>query len=523
MVCQKCGAELREGAVFCHNCGEKATAGDVLQTAEADQPAPAADGKNRSGESYGEEIKPYYREEFERIASGQKPKFNWAAFFLNGWIHLYNGCVRIFCRTFLPLLLVLLAAMLIGIAGLWKAEPVWIVVALCLSIVFGIGGVVLNILNGINFNKWYYQDVVDNPGKKRSRKGFWILLVCEAAAVAVPQVLFLRMLAEPVHGDYAAGWSDDRLYGEEYSYGDTIADEAAGAEDDAVNGMAPGASEETDEVPEIGAVAVDEASVDAALQILVDWFQRHPLMHDIKVESMEEALDAGDGTIYLLYLLYIEGEEYGFFGVNPDAGDVVMKLLPDSQGDLIEIHVPMDQWYLESYWGWTDDSGYHSELYTDDIYEVYNGEGALILEYHPSNDSYAICDYDGRSFLEYDDGTAASEVKIADFAGTYGYSATFEIEGTSVEDYYSLEIGAWDGYCFSITESWRGNEIIHDEYACPYSLVVDTLTFGAFGLADEGGTGYGMHTLTYLPAEYSPLGQDVIYLDGDETMPFVRE
>ena len=78
----------------------------------------------------------------------------------------------------------------------------------------------------------------------------------------------------------------------------------------------------------------------------------------------------------------------------------------------------------------------------------------------------------------------------------------------------------WNSYWFSISEEWRGNSIIQDEYARPKSLIVDTLTFDTIA-AD--GLGIETHTLTYIPAYNSPLGQDVIYIDGDEDMPFARE
>ena len=194
-------------------------------------------------------------------------------------------------------------------------------------------------------------------------------------------------------------------------------------------------------------------SDDAAKPILIDWLQRHPLQHNLKVRFIQQAVDAGDGTSYLLYMMYIEQEEYGVFGINPDTADIIMDSLLDSQGNLETIQVLMDQWYLEYYWGWTDDSGYYSAPYTEDIYEVYNGEGALILEYYPSNDFYAICDYDGQNFLEYDDRTVASEVSISDFAGTYWCDQSGEVEGTFVEKGYALEIEEVNDDYFSIAET----------------------------------------------------------------------
>lgn len=260
-------------------------------------------------------------------------------------------------------------------------------------------------------------------------------------------------------------------------------------------------------------------SDDEAKPILVDWLQRHPLKHNLTVRFTQQAADAGDGTKYLLYEMYIDQEEYGFLGVNPDHGDIVMDSVLDGAGNWITIQTAMDDWYLVYYWGWTDDSGYYSEYYMDDVYGVCTGDGIAILNYYAESDSYVICNYDLQCLIEYDDGTAASEVDISDFAGTYSCDASIDEEG-GYANYYSLEIGPWDGYYFSITESWRGMDIIHDEWANPYTLVANTLTFCTIG---SDGASYEMHTLTYIPAEYSPLGRDVIYIDGDEDMPFVRE
>lgn len=260
----------------------------------------------------------------------------------------------------------------------------------------------------------------------------------------------------------------------------------------------------------------------AARPVIVDWFERHPLKGQIRIRFANELTYAGEsGEKYLLYEIYwISGEKYGTFFVNPDNGDMVMDSVMDSNGKWSSIQESMDQWYLEYYWGWTDNSGYYMENYSEDCTIIYDETDAEILEYSPNYDSYVICNFDGQWFIEYDDGSAASEISIADFAGAYGYDASFEEEGESLNFYYYLEIGEWNSYWFSISEEWRGNSIIQDEYARPKSLIVDTLTFDTIA-AD--GLGIETHTLTYIPAYNSPLGQDVIYIDGDEDMPFARE
>lgn len=260
---------------------------------------------------------------------------------------------------------------------------------------------------------------------------------------------------------------------------------------------------------------------EAARPIIIDWFERHPLMEHIRVQFTNELTDVkGDGEKYLVYEMYwISGEIYGTFYVNPNNGNMVMNSVMEN-GNWLSIQETMDQWYLEYYWGWTDNSGYYSENYSEDIIVIYDETGIEILEYSSNYDSYVICNFDGQWFIEYDDGSAMSEISIADFVGEYGYDASFEEGGEFLNFYYYLEIGEWDGYWFSISEEWRGNSILQDEYARPRGLIVNTLIFDTISV---DGSGYETHSLTYIPANNSPLGQDVIYIDDDNDMPFVRE
>lgn len=146
--------------------------------------------------------------------------------------------------------------------------------------------------------------------------------------------------------------------------------------------------------------------------------------------------------------------------------------------------------------------------------------GNVILEYHAEDDSYVICDSDVLYFIEFDSGSVASDVSLSDFAGAYWCDQSGEVEGTFVEDGYALEIGKVDSHYFSIAETWRGMDVLQDEWARPRMLVENTLIFE---ISSSDGVGYETHFLTYVPAEYSQLGQDAVYLDGDDTMPFLRQ
>lgn len=210
MFCHECGSKLSEGALFCQKCGAKvlieSSANQPLEAHVITEKTPIKVINNTSGtvneqteqaynnekqdnRVYGDDIKPYYREQFARIASGEKAKFNWAAFLLGPLNQLFNGCTKIFCRTFLPVYIALLANSLIGMVATQIFNFTLIAVSSVLSIVIALWSLVLSIINGFKFNEWYYKDILNNPGKKRSRKGFWILLV-SVIAVWIASLVF---------------------------------------------------------------------------------------------------------------------------------------------------------------------------------------------------------------------------------------------------------------------------------------------------------------------------------------------
>lgn len=227
MFCQNCGSELVDGAVFCTNCGTKAP------YAEATQPLQnALNDAAPAKVDYGNNIKPYYREEFDRIASGQKPAFNWAAFLFGGYFQLYHGCVGLFCKTFLPLIIVSTVIGLISAFiqdfSLMSTLPLLNGAASLVSLPLSILGngfqfmvslvsLVLSILNGFQFNKWFY--MTENPGKKRGTAGLWILIVCQIAVVTA--MLLIPHVFSPSYDDEAYDecnesdrFADDRNMGD---------------------------------------------------------------------------------------------------------------------------------------------------------------------------------------------------------------------------------------------------------------------------------------------------------------------
>lgn len=115
---------------------------------------------------------------------------------------------------------------------------------------------------------------------------------------------------------------------------------------------------------------------------------------------------------------------------------------------------------------------------------------------------------------------SASKINARDFIGNFSYDASFtDPSGMWNNFYYGLEI-EYDRSELIITEEWRGMYIFDHVRVSPDSLTGNSLVFTS---TPEPGLAAETHSLTYIPAKDSPLGKDTIYIDGDETMPYVRE
>lgn len=492
MFCNQCGSQLVEGASFCQKCGAKVSSEDmgraisvpsyfaqeqedgvipekphdssavmeddpemekktdhVAQQASADRTFPDTN-------KYGNNIKPYYREQFDRIAQGQKAKFNWAAFFLNGWIQLYNGCSKVFCKTFLPWLLIYFIVTLIGNISVMKFNFKLIGITSVLGTLLSMGGIALCIVNGIKFNEWFYQDVINNPGKKRSKKGVWILIAAEIIAAGI--LFFVpRMFAPSYDGLIGDGPVDDGL-----------------TDDELIDDLDYELSEESENITaEMYPESAQPVTADEALRMIEHWLIDHPVYPDFPSNlspSIDEEAYDDDGNDSWEFELWVDGEEYARIFVNKDDGDIIIEYLIWNEHDrtLTSDQMPIDQWYTN----------------------VYIDESAV----------------------------SAVEAYIMELVGTFGCDMSFEAEGQFVNFYYMLEID-WDDPYIIITETWRGNTVL-EGIAGVDGLAGNTLIFY---MMTEDGTDYETHYLTYIRAEDSPLGEDLIYIDGDETMPYIRE
>lgn len=115
---------------------------------------------------------------------------------------------------------------------------------------------------------------------------------------------------------------------------------------------------------------------------------------------------------------------------------------------------------------------------------------------------------------------SASAISAQDLIGEFSYDASFtDPTGMQNNFYYLLEID-WADSDLMITETWRGIYIFDHVRVSPDSLTGNTLVFTS---TPEPGLAAETHSLTYIPAKDSPLGKDTIYIDNDETMPYVRE
>lgn len=126
---------------------------------------------------------------------------------------------------------------------------------------------------------------------------------------------------------------------------------------------------------------------------LLEWFNRHPLKDDVTINYAGKTVEKDDSR-YLEYEVLLYGMEYGYLYVNPDNDDMIMYSISDIYGSFITIQETLDDWYLDYYWGCTEENGYYWEALDDNSYVIYDPDGIEILEYNIKHDSYAICNFD---------------------------------------------------------------------------------------------------------------------------------
>lgn len=200
MYCSNCGAKMDDDSAFCPECGARCEeaakvpqdgAPNTAGAAQSAQEAPSAEQEAQStaqqepqaeasstaaalaaaarrpqsgaASASGAPANSYFAAQFARIAAGEKPKFNWAAFFFAPFNQLYHGSTQVFKKTFLPYLIVMCLLMVANQIAASATLATFSLGALAVTGIlglasFGVGvwGFVLCILNGKNYTKKLY-------------------------------------------------------------------------------------------------------------------------------------------------------------------------------------------------------------------------------------------------------------------------------------------------------------------------------------------------------------------------------
>lgn len=183
MYCSKCGAQLDDDSIFCPNCGTSCTSAEPTELfsvgVKTEEKAVQESPVNKVSATSAASSASYYAEEFAKIAAGQKPKFNWAAFFLGPYHQLYHGSVKLFKKTFLPYMIATVVLMVLGeisvlvtLATFSIGALVSTIIAALLYLVMSVWALILFISNGKKYNQRLYEQVEgraeDIPAQKKT-------------------------------------------------------------------------------------------------------------------------------------------------------------------------------------------------------------------------------------------------------------------------------------------------------------------------------------------------------------------
>lgn len=243
MFCTNCGKELPDGSKFCPACGtaveEKSahifepepapdTAAETPTTESAGNNNPSLYGSTPFSAKEQEVVNTpletvigknssYYLREFKKIESGEKTKFNWAAFFFSAFFCLYRKCGELFKKYFLiPIALILVASIVTAI-GTVNFSLVAMAVGGAASAVGSIWAFINCIRMGKNFNHLYYEhckEVLTSGEKKKygtSVVSPIILVVILVIAVSLTSII---TTIGAFGSNTDAGKSDTMLNGE---------------------------------------------------------------------------------------------------------------------------------------------------------------------------------------------------------------------------------------------------------------------------------------------------------------------
>lgn len=171
MYCIHCGREVADDGRFCGYCGTPLPVTGEQTTAEQVQPAPMHQTQQLfTWEEVVGRNTIYYFGEFQKAESGEKTKFNWAAFLFNASFCLYRKCTGLFQKYFLIPLIIILAACLAASIGAARFSLTAMLLGGVGSAVGSIWAFINAIRIGRRFNGEYYircQETI-NSGNRRN-------------------------------------------------------------------------------------------------------------------------------------------------------------------------------------------------------------------------------------------------------------------------------------------------------------------------------------------------------------------
>lgn len=176
MFCTNCGKKVPDGSKFCPACGtllygeeEQTTVKEHTPIADP-SPRPESEPKIKLTKEDQAAVAPsgsieevigkntaYYLSEFKKVDEGQKPRFNWAAFFLGLFFCFYRKCGDLFKKYFLIPVVIVIAALTVVTIGFTSFSLPIMAVGGILSAIGSIWALVSYIRFGKNFNRDYYE------------------------------------------------------------------------------------------------------------------------------------------------------------------------------------------------------------------------------------------------------------------------------------------------------------------------------------------------------------------------------